>query len=112
MREEECRGEGKIITTHCRLLENVDTYGAKKYFQQALGWLKEWACSRTYGLGTRIPWDPTYLIESLSDSTVYMAYYTVAHLLQGGVIDGSRVGPAGISADQLTREVSLNLLYL
>lgn len=47
-----------------------------------LGWLNQWACSRTYGLGTRLPWDPTYLIESLSDSTIYMAYYTVAHLLQ------------------------------
>jgi leucyl-tRNA synthetase len=26
--------------------------------------------------------DPQYVIESLSDSTIYMAYYTVAHLLQ------------------------------
>jgi leucyl-tRNA synthetase len=29
-------------------------------------------------------WDPQFLIESLSDSTIYMAYYTVAHLLQVG----------------------------
>ncbi len=25
-----------------------------------------------------------YLIDSLSDSTIYMAYYTVCHYLQGG----------------------------
>lgn len=39
--------------------------------------------------GTKIPWDPQYLIESLSDSTIYMAYYTVSHLLHGGSLDGS-----------------------
>jgi hypothetical protein len=42
-----------------------------------LGWLQQWACSRSFGLGTRLPWDEQYLIESLSDSTIYMAYYTV-----------------------------------
>lgn len=33
------------------------------------------------------------MIDSLSDSTIYTAYYTVAHLLQG---DGSTPGPLGI----------------
>lgn len=46
--------------------------------------------------GTRMPWDEQWLIESLSDSTIYMAYYTVAHFLQGGVVDGSEAGPANI----------------
>lgn len=46
--------------------------------------------------GSRIPWDPQYLVESLSDSTIYMAYYTVAHFLQGGVFDGSGKSPANI----------------
>lgn len=36
------------------------------------------------------------MIESLSDSTIYMSYYTVAYLLQGGVVDGSTPGPLGI----------------
>ena len=39
---------------------------------------------RTYGLGTKLPWDESWLIESLSDSTIYNAYYSVAHILQGG----------------------------
>lgn len=47
-------------------------------------------------IGTKLPWDEQYLIESLSDSTIYMAYYTVAYLLQGGVLDGSVAGPLKI----------------
>ena len=46
--------------------------------------------------GTLIPWDPQFMIESLSDSTIYMAYYAVAYLLQGGVVNGSTPGPLGI----------------
>ena len=65
-------------------------------FELTLDWLHEHACSRSYGLGTKIPWDEQYLVESLSDSTIYMAYYTVVHLLQGGVVDGSQLGPLGI----------------
>ena len=58
--------------------------------------------------GTKLPWDPQYLIESLSDSTIYNAYYTVAHMIQSpGNFDGSIPGPIGISADQLTPEVNL-----
>lgn len=46
--------------------------------------------------GTKIPWDEQYLVESLSDSTIYPAYYCVAYLLQGGHFDGLKVGPANI----------------
>jgi leucyl-tRNA synthetase len=50
----------------------------KAEFFRTVDWLKDWACSRRIGLGTRMPWDPEWLIEPLSDSTVYMAYYTIA----------------------------------
>lgn len=52
-------------------------------FEGVLAWLNQWACARTYGLGSKLPWDPTFLVESLSDSTIYMSYYTIAHFLQG-----------------------------
>ncbi|CAH8473332.1 unnamed protein product [Schistosoma bovis] len=68
-------------------------------------WLHEHACSRTYGLGTRLPWDDKWLIESLSDSTIYMAYYTIAHLLQGGSLDGRKPGPLKIWPEHMTPEV-------
>jgi leucyl-tRNA synthetase len=76
-----------------------------KEFEDTVNWLGEWACSRQYGLGSRLAVDPQYVIESLSDSTIYMSYYTIAHWLQGGVIDGSTKGPAGISPEQLTTKV-------
>ncbi len=51
-------------------------------FERTVDWLKDWAATRRVGLGTRLPWDPTWLIEPLSDSTIYMAYYTVAHRIR------------------------------
>ena len=45
------------------------------------GWLREKACARAAGLGTRLPFDKSKMIEALSDSTIYMAFYTIAHLL-------------------------------
>jgi len=77
----------------------------KRDFEATLAWLHEHACSRTYGLGSRLPWDESWLIESLSDSTIYMAYYTIAHLLHGGTLDGSGESPLGIKAEDMTREV-------
>lgn len=83
-------------------LETFSEAAAAK-FGTAAAWLKEWACSRTYGLGTRMPWDDQFLIESLSDSTIYMAYYAIAHLLQEGELEGQNVHP--IRAEQLTDAV-------
>lgn len=34
-------------------------------FKGVLDWLRQWACARTYGLGSKLPWDPTFLVESL-----------------------------------------------
>ena len=86
-------------------LEKMDTVHseARNQFEATLGWLRQWACSRSFGLGTRIPWDPDFLIESLSDSTIYMAYYTVAHLLQRGDLYGKDQGV--VSPDLLTDAV-------
>lgn len=57
---------------------NVET---RNGFEGVLAWLNKWACARTYGLGSKLPWDHHFLVESLSDSTIYMAYYTIAHYL-------------------------------
>ncbi|KAL6497721.1 hypothetical protein OROHE_027046 [Orobanche hederae] len=72
-------------------------------FEHTLSWLNQWACSRSFGLGTRIPWDEEFLVESLSDSTLYMAYYTVAHMLQGGDMYGA--DRSLVKPEQLTNEV-------
>lgn len=77
---------------------------AKSKFQFSIEWLHEWACSRSYGLGTQLPWDTQYVIESLSDSTIYMAYYTISHMLQSN-LEGSKPGSANIQPHQLTDDV-------
>jgi len=51
-------------------------------YDHTIDWLNEWPCIRNYGLGTHLPWDDDFVIEPLSDSTIYMAYYTVAPRLQ------------------------------
>lgn len=50
-------------------------------FEHVVDWLKDWACTRELGLGTKLPWDEKWVIESLSDSTIYPVYYTIAHIL-------------------------------
>jgi leucyl-tRNA synthetase len=50
----------------------------RREFDYVIDWLKQRACARKSGLGTRIPWDQDWLIESLSDSVIYMAYYILA----------------------------------
>lgn len=89
------------ITFVVNLLTDIP---AKNAFEQALGWLGQWACARSYGLGSRLPWDTQFLVESLSDSTVYMSYYTIAHLLHKDIF-GHEVGPANVKAEQMTDDV-------
>ena len=50
----------------------------RQEFNYVIDWLRERACARKAGLGTKIPWDGNWLIESLSDSVIYMAYYILA----------------------------------
>jgi leucyl-tRNA synthetase len=50
---------------------------ARLSFNTVIDWLREWACARTTGFGTPLPWGKGWIIETLSDSTVYMAFYTV-----------------------------------
>ncbi|MBS3137772.1 leucine--tRNA ligase [Candidatus Woesearchaeota archaeon] len=55
---------------------------SRPQFEYTIDWLKAWACSREEGLGTKLPWDQKWLIESLSDSTIYLAFYPIAHYIQ------------------------------
>ncbi|CAG8973722.1 hypothetical protein HYALB_00006995 [Hymenoscyphus albidus] len=86
--------------------EGLNTYTAetKNGYEGVLNWLNQWACARTYGLGSKLPWDPQFLVESLSDSTIYMAYYTIAHFLHKDIF-GKTPGSAGIGPEKMTDEV-------
>jgi len=67
-----------------KALEQLKLYPeiVRPQFEYVIGWLNDWACTHHHGLGTYLPWDRKWVIESLSDSTIYMAYYTFAHLIK------------------------------
>jgi len=59
---------------------------ARAYFHDKIDWLHEWACARRTGLGTPLPWSPGWIVETLSDSTIYMAFYTIVkHIRKHGI---------------------------
>ena len=66
-----------------RAIDRIDAIpeNTRDQYLHTVDWLEEWPCIRNYGLGTRLPWDDDFVIEPLSDSTIYMAYYTIAHRL-------------------------------
>jgi leucyl-tRNA synthetase len=68
---------------------------ARQVFYSTIEWLNDWPCTRRSGMGTRLPWDKDWLVETLSDSTIYMAYYSISKF-----VNMEKVGP-----DNLTPEV-------
>ncbi len=59
---------------------------AKQSFYTVIDWLREWACARTTGFGTPLPGKKGWIIETLSDSTIYMAFYTInKHIKQNNI---------------------------
>ncbi|KAG6522920.1 hypothetical protein ZIOFF_020076 [Zingiber officinale] len=95
--------EWKTKAEDCLAKMNLYCKETRNGFEHTLSWLNQWACSRSFGLGTRLPWDEQFLVESLSDSTLYMAFYTVAHLLQCGDMYGS--DHSSMKPDQMTDDV-------
>ncbi|MFB6244475.1 MAG: class I tRNA ligase family protein, partial [Halobaculum sp.] len=89
-----------------RVIEGLDAIpeNTRSQYVDTVDWLNEWPCIRNYGLGTDLPWDPNFVIEPLSDSTIYMSYYTVAHriravpvdALDGEFFDAMFYGPDGV----------------
>ncbi|KAM4059125.1 tRNA synthetases class I (I, l, M and v) domain-containing protein [Hirsutella rhossiliensis] len=104
-------GEESWKQTALKWVENADGKGLETWtqetrnsFEGVLNWLNQWACARSFGLGSRLPWDPQFLVESLSDSTIYMAYYTVCHYLHKDLFGRDR-GIGNVGAEQMIDEV-------
>lgn len=66
---------------------------AREWFMATIDWLREWPCARKTGLGTPLPWDKEWIVETLSDSTIYMAYYTIAHIISESNIRPEQLRP-------------------
>jgi len=51
-------------------------------YEHTIDWLESWPAIRNFGLGTKLPFDDDFVVEPLSDSTIYMAFYTIRHVVR------------------------------
>jgi len=86
--------EWKVKATKCLHSMSILPQEIQGEFDYVIGWLHERACARQHGLGTKLPWDKNWIVESLSDSVIYMAYYILSKFVNSGKI----------SADKISRE--------
>ena len=113
-RKAECRAGGKIIVATIKDQWFIDysneewknksrewinkmlIYPEKyrKLFLDTVDWLNKRPCARKRGLGTKLPFDKDWLIESLSDSTIYMAFYTIVHHIRKYGIEADKLQPS------------------
>ena len=84
-------------------LKNIKIFPeeAREEFIKVIDWLEDKACARRTGLGTRLPWDKEWIVETLSDSTVYMAFYTISRIIK----------ERGIKPEQLRKELFDYIFY-
>jgi len=66
---------------------------ARSWFDGLVDWFQDWPCARKTGLGTPLPWSPDWIVETLSDSTVYMAYYMVSKFVNAGMVKAEQLTP-------------------
>ena len=76
----------KELATKCFDSMNILPQEIRSEFNYVIGWLRERACARQHGLGTKLPWDKDWIVESLSDSVIYMAYYTISKFVNDKTI--------------------------
>ena len=101
----------------------------RKMFLHYIDWYEDWPCTRKTGLGTPFPLDEEWIVETLTDSTVYMAFYIIAKYYNEHKLDYRRIddeffdfvfhgvgdpevlsGKLGVSPD-LLREIRNEFLY-
>ena len=78
--------EWKEQARNCFDEMNILPSNIRTEFKEVIDWLHERACARQQGLGTKLPWDKDWIVESLSDSVIYMAYYTISRFVNDGTL--------------------------
>jgi leucyl-tRNA synthetase len=78
------------------LLPKVKLYpdNTRRSYEATIDWIEERAAERAQGLGTPFPFNPKHIIESLSDSTIYMSFYTFVHILRSNKVAPEQLKPA------------------
>ena len=62
-------------------------------FEKLIDWIDLRAAERSQGLGTKFPFSDGHIIESLSDSTIYMCFYTFVPHTEGEKIKPEQLKP-------------------
>jgi leucyl-tRNA synthetase len=80
----------KKLARECLNKMDIVPEEIRQEFNYVIDWLRERACARKSGLGTKLPLDQDWIIESLSDSVIYMSYYIIAkYITNNSISDGS-----------------------
>jgi len=66
----------------------------RKLFEDTFEWLDKRPAARRRGLGTPLPFNRDWIIESLSDSTIYMSFYIIKNLINKYKIKPEQLEPA------------------
>ncbi len=79
--------EWKKLAHECIDKASIYPENARQWFHDVIDWFRDWPCARRVGLGTPLPWSPGWIVETLSDSTIYMAFYTLISTIRKYKID-------------------------
>jgi leucyl-tRNA synthetase len=72
---------------------NVYPDQSLEWYFSTIDWLRNWPCARRSGMGTKLPWDKEWIVETLSDSTIYMAFYTINQLVNAEKVKYEQLVP-------------------
>ncbi len=68
----------KDMAKNCVEKMNIYPPQYKKELPGIIDWLEARPCVRKRGLGTKFPFEDNWVIEALSDSTIYMSFYIIS----------------------------------
>lgn len=76
-------------------MDKIEIYPNKlrETFNGVIDWIDLRAAERAQGFGTRFPFNPEHIIESLSDSTIYMTFYTFSNIINANNIAPESLKP-------------------
>lgn len=86
----------------------------KNNLKKSIMWYDKWPVSRSFGIGTQLL-DTEYLIESLSDSTIYMALYTIYEYLINidvDMIDDNMFDAIFLNQDYTSNKIDQNQIII
>ncbi|MGB9729017.1 MAG: leucine--tRNA ligase [Thermoprotei archaeon] len=83
--------EWKTKARECVKSMNFYPEEARNWLLNTVDWLEDKACARRSGLGTPLPWAKDWIIEPLSDSTIYMVFYMISKYINVGMLDPNKL---------------------